>query len=109
MVGARAREIYDRQAKERQKVRKGNQPGTSPVNLPDLAKGDARDHAARAIGVSGKSSDDAGDGNRTESSRRIVLVTAPDYTPRRRWLGAQGGTECEFSIPGLEGERVTYY
>jgi len=44
-----------------------------------------------------------------ESSRKIVLVTAPDYTPRRRWLGAKGGTECEFSIPGLEGERVTYY
>jgi len=44
-----------------------------------------------------------------ESSRWILLVTAPDYTPSRRRLGAQGGTECEFSMPGLEGERVTYY
>ena len=53
MVGARAREKYDEQAKERQKVRKGNQRGTSPVTVPDLSKGDARDLAGKAVGVSG--------------------------------------------------------
>jgi hypothetical protein len=57
MVGARAREIYDRQAKERQKVRKGNQPGASPANLPDLKTGDARDQVGKTVGVSGKSID----------------------------------------------------
>lgn len=53
MVGARAREIYDRQAKERQKRKPSN---SVPVNLPEQ-KGDARDHAAKAVGVSGKSVD----------------------------------------------------
>jgi hypothetical protein len=53
MVGARARNIYDRQAKERQK----RKPSVSvPVNLPEQ-KGDARDQAAKAVGVSGKSID----------------------------------------------------
>jgi len=58
MVAARAREIYDRQAKERQKNHGGTAPGKKslPVNLPEL-KGDARDHAAKAVGVSGKTVD----------------------------------------------------
>lgn len=56
MVAARAREIYDQQAKERQQVRKGNQPGATPENLPDL-KQDARDAAGKAVGVSGKTVD----------------------------------------------------
>ncbi len=59
MVGARAREIYDKQAKERQQVRKGKQAGSSPANLPELSKGDSRDQVGRAVGVSGKSIDAA--------------------------------------------------
>jgi len=59
MCAARAMEIYERQAKERQQVRKGDQAGASPANLPDLAKGDARDKAGKAFGVSGKSVDHA--------------------------------------------------
>jgi hypothetical protein len=67
MVGARAREIYDRQAKERMQEsasRAGKASGTArrgepngPVNLPDRSpsNGDARDQAAKAVGVSGKS------------------------------------------------------
>jgi len=53
MVAARARAIYDRQARERMQIRKGDQPGASPVNLPDLIKGasDARDAAGKAVGV----------------------------------------------------------
>jgi len=57
MVGARAREIYDKQAKERQKL-SGGQGIKGPVNLPDL-KGDSRDLAGKAVGVSGKSIDHA--------------------------------------------------
>ncbi len=57
MCAARAREMYDRQAKERQKVRKGSQPGATPANLPELPKGDARDHVGKAFGVSGRSVD----------------------------------------------------
>ena len=53
MVGSRAREHYDRLAKERQRARKGNQPGATPVNLPELSKGDSRDQAGKAVGVSG--------------------------------------------------------
>lgn len=57
MCAARAREIYEREAKERQQVRKGDQAGASPANLPDLNKGDARDKAGEAFGVSGRSVD----------------------------------------------------
>lgn len=55
MVAARARDMYDKLAKERQKLSKG--AGVKgPVNLPDL-KSDARDQAGKAVGVSGKSVD----------------------------------------------------
>jgi len=56
MVAARARELYDEQAKERQKARKGKQPGASPENLPELHT-DARDAAGKAVGVSGRTVD----------------------------------------------------
>jgi hypothetical protein len=59
MCAARARDIYEQQAKERQKVRKGDQAGASPENLPELKTGDARDAAGKAFGVSGKSVDHA--------------------------------------------------
>lgn len=53
MCAARARDIYDKQAKERQ-IRK---PSDSvPENLPEQ-KNDARDAAGKAFGVSGKSVD----------------------------------------------------
>lgn len=51
MVGGKARDIYDRQAKERMLRGKKADP---MVNLP---QGAARDHAAKAVGVSGKSID----------------------------------------------------
>jgi len=55
MVAARARSIYDEQARQRQ-VRK---PSDSvPANLPaQVNKADARDAAGKAVGVSGKSVD----------------------------------------------------
>lgn len=69
MVGARAREVYDRQAKERQKdaaSKAGKASGASrrgetnvPENLPEPSKGDARDQVGKAIGVSGTSIDHA--------------------------------------------------
>jgi hypothetical protein len=59
MVGARAREVYDRQAKERMsaggQVAGKGRPKQGPANLPDPIKtGDARDQAGAAVGVSGK-------------------------------------------------------
>lgn len=53
MVAARARDIYDKQAKERQKRKPA---GSVPENLPEQ-KTDARDAAGKAVGVSGKSVD----------------------------------------------------
>jgi len=59
MVAARAREVYETQAKERQKAagekfHKGS--AKVMVNLPQpLDSGTARDKAGRAVGVSGKS------------------------------------------------------
>lgn len=57
MVAARARDYYDRQAKERQKMSQGR--GVKGVeNLPPLNEtGKARDQAGKAVGVSGKSVD----------------------------------------------------
>ena len=52
MCSARAREIYEQQAKERQKLDNLNRE-----NLPDSEKGRARDAAGKAFGVSGKSVD----------------------------------------------------
>lgn len=57
MIAARARKVYDERAKERQKVRKGSQPGATQENLPDLSSGQARDHAGKALGVSGRTVD----------------------------------------------------
>lgn len=69
----RARKWYDDAAKERQKVRKGNQPGATPANLPDLSTGDARDAAGKAVGVSGRSIDYAP--CRSGPSRRISSIS----------------------------------
>jgi hypothetical protein len=53
MCAARARELYEQQAKERLNTKGGH---SGPVNLPE-AKADARDAAGKAFGVSGKSVD----------------------------------------------------
>jgi ParB-like chromosome segregation protein Spo0J len=55
MVGARARDLYDAQAKERQKRKPA---GVVPANLPEQ-RADARDAVGAAVGVSGKSIDAA--------------------------------------------------
>jgi len=57
-VAARAREFYDKAAKERQKQHGGTAPGrkmegTLPVSLPEVKRSDARDAAGKAVGVSG--------------------------------------------------------
>ncbi len=70
MVGARAREWYDRQAKERQKRKPAS---TVPANLPEQ-KGDARDQVAKLVGVSGKSIDYARPG-------ATVLLNTPVQQP----------------------------
>ncbi len=58
MVGARAREFYDRQTKERQKeAGKTHGRGRVPANLPEPIHADARDQAGKAVGVSGKTID----------------------------------------------------
>jgi len=48
MVAARVKDVYEREAKERQKVRKGNQAGSSVEDLPQLETGKARDKAGQA-------------------------------------------------------------
>jgi len=53
MCAARAREFYEKQAKERQKRKS---PDSVPENLPEQ-KNDARDAAGKAFNVSGKSVD----------------------------------------------------
>jgi hypothetical protein len=93
MVGARARECYDRQAKERQRGGPGGKK--LPANLPE-AKGDARDQVGKTIGVSGKSIDHATkvltqgvpelvqavDEGRMAVSTAALLATEPEDTQR---------------------------
>lgn len=63
MVGAKARDLYDRQAKERQKASGGDRKSQSKKsvqeNLPEPIHGQARDQVGQAVGVSGKSIDHA--------------------------------------------------
>lgn len=47
MVAARARDIYDKQAKERQKRKPAD---FVPANLPEQTIGDSRDAAGKAVG-----------------------------------------------------------
>ncbi len=59
MVGAKARDWYDRKANERQRSHGGTSPGkkkTLVENLPPVIPetGKARDQAGKAVGVSGK-------------------------------------------------------
>jgi hypothetical protein len=59
MAGAKMRELYDKQAKERQK--EGQERGRQsqkgiPVSLPET-KADARDQAGKLVGVSGRTID----------------------------------------------------
>ena len=70
MVGTKAMELYEAEAKERQKVRKGKQRGTSMDNCPQLSDAaTSRDKAGRAAGVSGKSIDRA---------KKVVQHGAPE-------------------------------
>lgn len=55
MIGARARKMYDKMAKERQKRKPAN---SVPVTLPEQ-KSDARDQVGKLVGVSGKYIDKA--------------------------------------------------
>ncbi len=61
MVAARARSVYEAEAKERQKEQaKRNQPQSQKVeNFPPLEKHKSRDAAGKALRVSGKSVDAA--------------------------------------------------
>jgi hypothetical protein len=63
MVAARAREVYDKQAKERMQAGGGDRKSSSrksgKENFPDPICQQARDAAGKAVGVSGKSVDHA--------------------------------------------------
>lgn len=81
MVAARAREIYDQQAKERQVAgqKSGGRGHTknSVENLPpSLDSGKARDAVGKAVGVSGKTVDHASRVLRQGSPKLIAAVDA---------------------------------
>ena len=59
MVAARAKGMYEREAKERQRIRKGKQAGASVKNSAQLNGQKSRDAAGKAVGVSGFSVDAA--------------------------------------------------
>lgn len=46
------RQQNEAEAKKRMQVRKGDQPGATPAQIPELSRGDARAQAAQAFGVS---------------------------------------------------------
>jgi hypothetical protein len=53
-VSVLAEPLFAEEAKKRQQIRKGNQPGAKVEKLPQLEKGKARDEAAKVFGVSGR-------------------------------------------------------
>jgi hypothetical protein len=62
IVGAKARELYDAQAKERQKEHGGTAPGKAAITCGNVSTSDlgrSRDKAGEAVGVSGKLVDSA--------------------------------------------------
>jgi len=119
MCAARAREIYERDAKKRLDTKGGH---SGPVNLPE-AKGDARDLAGKAFGVSGKSVDHAKrvlDKGIPELALPLADSLNADHyaTPqrignryqrfhRRRSRAGIHAAKCRFTQPGLLGDRVT--
>lgn len=135
MCAARARDIYEREAKERQKASGGDQSKKAvPENLPEPKKGDARDAAGKAFGVSGKSVDHAKrvidkgtpelvravDSGRMAVSTAAILATEPPEVQKaeaenpkrnRKYKPTQGGGNRPPTIePGKEpkhpGEHV---
>lgn len=80
MAAARAREIYDRAAKERQKAsggdRKSGDRKSVVENLPQPNDGKSRDQAGRAFGVSGKLVDMATNVLRRGTPELVAAVEA---------------------------------
>jgi len=76
MVAAKLRPLYEQQAKDRQKIRKGRQAGAEATmeNLPQLDSSSARDAAGEALNVSGKTVDAATVVLETGNKELISLV-----------------------------------
>jgi hypothetical protein len=118
MVGARARAEYDRAAKERQKTRKGNQPGATKENLPELSTGQARDQVGKVMGVSGKSIDhatkvlnnaipeivEAVDQGRMAVSEAAILASEPDEVQRKEAKNPRRNRDYKSVSKRLNGE-----
>lgn len=116
MVAARARSIYDRQARERQATSTGGAGPQLVANLPE-AGARSRDAAGKVVGVGGKSVDHATkvltrgvpelvaavDEGRMAVSTAAVLAHEPEETQREQATkatriyktGVGGGTERE--------------
>jgi hypothetical protein len=58
MLAVALKPMFEEQAKERQRAA-GHKGGVVPASLPEAVKGDARDQAAAAVGVSGRIVQDA--------------------------------------------------
>jgi excisionase family DNA binding protein len=84
MVAARAREVYDRAAKERQRASGGDHKKKAvPANLPEPPRSDSRDVAGKAVGVGGRSVDFATkDLAREDRERAKKLRMAQSGKPR---------------------------
>lgn len=64
MIGAEALDLYEASAKERQRAAGGDKVSghakeALPANLPEAVKGEAREHAAKLVGVSPRTISDA--------------------------------------------------
>ena len=93
MVAARARGAYDKQAKERQRGGRGGK--LLPVSLPE-AKGDSRDQAAKAVGVSGRTVDYA---------TRVLNRGTPELIKAERRHGTTAATAYMRGRERREGAR----
>lgn len=105
---ARSREIFDAEAKERQRVRKGNQPGATVANVPQLNSLKSRDAAGKAFGV-GYSCDqlllaDSG-GVTVFQSRRPIVADETATVEIGAVLGASGACAISQSSVARQSRR----
>lgn len=113
LLGARVRDCYDEQAKKRQKLSEGR--GKKGVEtVPHLNTGKARDQAGKAVGVSGKTIDKAGNWrippvpSRTQHRESRSCMRSPSSTVYRTQSRSSPSGACwgESYIRGQDSQST---
>lgn len=102
----RLAEETSRRAKERQQIRKGNQPGASVVNLPPLENSKTRDIIARDVGWSGKTYEKAK--KVIESGNREAIDKMNKVSVDAGFKKIKPGKETKYDTKGLSDRTFDF-